>query len=115
MHHDNFISHAAKLNGVTNLKFEALTLLKVIILIVTHVSHYEPKLVPWICLFIVCIINFKTMVYPIIIIFEHTRCRYLLLGELFFQSFVIKHCGAEFIESLRYNAIIFSFEYNYVI
>lgn len=103
MHHDDFIPYSAKLNSVTDLKLVALSRLKVVILIVTHVSHDEPEFVARIRLLVICIIDFKTMVYPIIIVFEHAGCRYLLVGELFFQSFVVKRGRAEFAKGLRVN------------
>ena len=71
MHHDDFVAYAAKLDGVTDLKFVALTRLKVVILIITHVSHDEPEFVARIRLLVISIIDFKTMVYPIIIVFKH--------------------------------------------
>ena len=113
MHHDDLVPYAAKLNCVADFKLVALPRLKVVILIIAHVSHDEPELVARIRLLVVCIVDFKTMVYPIIIVFKHAGRRYLLLGELLFQAFVVERGGAELIEGLRINRIIMSLEHDY--
>ena len=115
MHHDDFVPYAAELDGVTDFKLVALTGLEVVILIITHVSHDEPEFVARIRLLIICIIDFKTMVYPIIIVFKHAGCRYFLIRALLFKSFVVECGRAELIERLRHNGILTSFEYNYMI
>ena len=40
MHHDNFVSHTSKLNGVSYIEFIALIGFEIMIFVFLHVPHY---------------------------------------------------------------------------
>ena len=89
MHHDNFVPYSTKFNSITNFQFVALSWIKAVIFIITHMSHDKPKFVTGICLFFFCIFNLISMIEPIIVIFEKAGCCLkFLIGVLLFMTFI---------------------------
>ena len=115
VHHYYFVSHSAKLDGIADVQLVALTLLKVVVLVITHVAHDKPQFVTRICLLVICIVDFEAMVYPVIIVFKHARCSYSLFWKLLFQSFVVQRGCSELVERLCYYRIFASLQDNYLI
>jgi hypothetical protein len=72
MHHDHFVPDSSKFNCISDFKFVSEIFLKSVILILSHMPHYQPEFVYWIRFFFFRIFYFIRMIDPKIVIFEKT-------------------------------------------
>ena len=89
VHHDYFVPDSSELDRVADIQFVALSWHEVVVPIVAHVPHDQPKLVTRIGFLVLCVVYFESVVHPVVVVLEQTCCSYPLLGTVLLQSFVI--------------------------
>lgn len=72
VHGYHFVSHSAKFHGVSDAQFVAFVRLDVVVLVICHVLHAEPKLLSWCCFFFLGVFDCILVIYPKVVIFEES-------------------------------------------
>ena len=70
MHGDHFVPNSAEFTRVSDSQFVAFVRLDVVVLVVCHVLHAEPKLLTWRSFLLFGVFNCILVIYPKIVIFE---------------------------------------------